>query len=94
MTTMINRLMNGENVEIMEVPNFTSFEEAKEFMIECGKAARKIADANEDSFFAKKMMGEVENAWYSALHADCGFMVYNAACKAFGWLKKMVETYC
>jgi hypothetical protein len=84
----IERLLNGENVEIKEVPTFTNFDEAKPYLIACGKAAREIANEH-DSFFTKMAMKEVEEAWYKALHADCGYMVYNAACLAFGWLQKM-----
>lgn len=91
MTAMIQNLLNGEQVEVKQVPNFTTLEEAKPFIIECGKAAREIANENGDSFFIKMAMGEVEGAYYKALRADCGFMVYNAACLAFGWLAKMVE---
>lgn len=92
-TTAINnsaivRLLNGEQVDIKEVPEFTSFDEAKPFLIECGKQARVIANER-DSFFTNMAMKEVEEAWYKALHADCGFVVYNAACLAFGWLQKM-----
>ena len=85
----IERLLNGENVDIKEVPSFTNFEDAKPYLIACGKAAREIANGSE-SFFANMAMKEVEKAWYNALHADCGYMVYSAACTAFGWLKKMV----
>ena len=84
----IERLLNGENVEIKEVPTFTNFDEAKPYLIACGKAAREIANER-DSFFTKMAMKEVEEAWYKALHADCGYMIYNAACLAFGWLQKM-----
>ena len=91
MTAMIQNLINGEQVDVNQVPSFTTLEEAKPFIIECGKAAREIAKENGDSFFIKMAMGEVEGAYYKALHADCGFMVYNAACLAFGWLDKMVE---
>ena len=98
MTTIINpkdnstivRLLNGENVEVKEVPTFTSFEEAKPYLIECGKQARAIAK-DSDSFFTNMAMKEVENTWYKALKADCGYMVYVAATLAFGWLKKMYE---
>ena len=96
MTTTINpkdnstivRLLNDEQVDIKEVPTFTSFDEAKPYLIECGKQARAMANESE-SFFIKMAMKEVEEAWYKALHADCGYMVYNAACLAFGWLQKM-----
>ena len=96
MTTTINpkdnstivRLLNGEQVDIKEVPTFTSFDEAKPYIIECGKQARSMANESE-SFFLNMAMKEVENAWYKALKADCGYMVYNAACLAFGWLQKM-----
>lgn len=93
MEAMVTRLMNGENVEVMETPGFTNFDDAKSFMIECGKAARKIATENEDSFFCKNAMREVENAWYEALHADCSYAVHTAACHAFGWLKKMHDMF-
>ena len=93
MNTMVTRLMSGENVEVNETPNFTTFEDAKQFLIDCGKAARAIANKHDDSFFCKNAMKEVENAWYGALHADCGYTVYTFACKAFGWLKKMYEMF-
>ena len=80
--------MNGENVSVKEVPGFTTFEEAKPYLIACGKAAREIATQVE-GFFTNHAMKEVENAWYKALHADCGYTVYSAACDAFGWLAKM-----
>lgn len=52
------------------------------------KEVKKCINESE-SFFLNMAMKEVENAWYKALHADCGYMVYNAACLAFGWLQKM-----
>ena len=84
----IVRLLNGEQVDIKEVPTFTSFDEAKPYLIECGKQARAMANESE-SFFINMAMKEVEEAWYKALHADCGYMVYVAATLAFGWLQKM-----
>ena len=84
----IERLLNGETVDMKEVPTFGYFDEAKPYLIACGKAAREIAKEHK-SFFTDMAMKEVEAAWYKALKADCGYMVYNAVCLAFGWLQKM-----
>lgn len=89
----ITKAMNQESFELREMENFTTWEETKPFMIEVGKKARKIAEANADSFFAKKMMSEIEDAYYRALKADCGFTMHNAAETAMGWFVKMVNTY-
>ena len=64
MTTTINpkdnstivRLLNGEQVDIKEVPTFTSFDEAKPYLIECGKQARAIANET----IMKKRFDEID----------------------------------
>ena len=89
----ITKAMNKETFELRDMESFTTWEEAKPFLIEVGKQARKIANANADSFFAKKMMNEVEEAYFRALKADCGFMVNVNAETAMGWFIKMVNTY-
>lgn len=89
----ITKAMNQETFELKDMECFTTWEEAKPFLIEVGKQARKIANANADSFFAKKMMNEVEEAYFRALKADCGFTMHNAAETAMGWLVKMINTY-
>lgn len=89
----IAKAMNGETFELKDMESFTTWEEAQPFLIEVGRQARKIAEANIDSFFASKMMGEIEQAYYRALHADCGFMVNVNAETAMGWFVKMVNTY-
>lgn len=90
MKTLVERLLNNEAVEVKDVENFTTFEEARPFIIECGKAARAIAKES-DSYFTNMAMKEVENAYYEGLHAYGGYNIYVAACHAFGWLKKMYE---
>ena len=89
----IDKAMKKESFELKEMENFYTWEEAKPFLIEVGKKARKIANANAESIFAKKMMHEVEEAYFRAMKADCGFMVNAKAASAMGWLVKMVNTF-
>ena len=85
--------MNQETFELRDMECFSTWEETQPFMIEVGKQARKIAQAHEDSFMAKMMMKEIENDYFKALHADCGFMMHNAAEHAMGWFKEMIKTF-
>ena len=89
----ITKAMNQETFELRDMENFYTWEETQPFMIELGKQARKIAQANEDSFRANMMMKEIENDYFKALHADCGFMMDAAAEHAMGWFKEMVNTF-
>lgn len=89
----IEKVINGEKINSREMVNFTTWEETQPFMIEVGKEARKIAALHSESFFAKKMMGEVESAYYKALHADCGYTLHIAAQDAIGWLAQMTEMF-
>lgn len=89
----IERVIKGEKINSREMVNFTTWEETQPFIIEVGKNARNIAERNNGSFFAKKMMGEVEKAYFKALHADCGYTMHIAAQDAIGWLAQMVSMF-
>ena len=89
----ITKAMNQETFELRDMENFYTWEETQPFMIEVGKQARKIAQAHEDSFIAKMMMKEIENDYFKALHADCGFTMHASASHAMGYFKEMIKTF-
>jgi uncharacterized linocin/CFP29 family protein len=90
----INEVMNEQHINdqkfLANLDNFTEFEnDAQPFLIEVGKKARALSNEN-DRFVVKMMMKEIENCYFAALKADCGYMIHANCSKALGWLNAMI----
>ena len=89
----IEKASRGEKLNLKEMPSdfYTWKEDAQPFLIEIGKRARAIAQAEGASFPQKMMMKEIEACYGKALHADCAYTIYVNCHHALGWFSKMVR---
>lgn len=79
----------GKSFDARQMENFTAWNEAQPFLIEVGKRARAIVNAD-GMFILKMMMKEIEMCYSKALHADCGYTMHVNCTAALIWYSKMV----